>query len=167
MSLSETRSYIFQDQQAKATKRWTWSWVGLSLALGLHVFDEAANDFLSFWNPLVESLRQDVRIVPMPTFDFSVWLGGLIAAVVLLLSLKYFVRRGAAWMRPVSIALSVIMLGNGLLHILATIYVGESVPGVYSSPILLIAAALLLVSTIQQRAVEREAVRHADRTSSP
>jgi hypothetical protein len=41
---------------AGATRHWTLSWTGLAVALGLHVADEAANDFLAFWNPLVRSL---------------------------------------------------------------------------------------------------------------
>jgi GNAT superfamily N-acetyltransferase len=134
-----------------AVKAWAWSWLGLALTLGLHVVDEAANDFLSFWNPLVRSLRREIPVLPLPTFSFELWLGGLIAAVLILLALTRFVRRGALWMRPVSYALAVIMLANGTLHIAATIYEGRAAPGVYSSPILLIAAVFLLVATERHR----------------
>jgi len=144
-----------QDRIDKATKRWTWSWIGLALALSLHVADEAAHDFLSFWNPLVRSLRQELPALPLPTFRFALWLGGLSTAVVLLLALTWFVRRGAAWMRPVSYVLAVLMLGNGMLHIAGTVYQGRAVPGVYSSPILLIMAGLLLAAAWRHRSASR------------
>lgn len=135
----------------RATRHWTLTWIGLALALGLHVADETAHDFLAFWNPLVESLRERVLALPLPTFSFELWLGGLIGAVLLLLSLSWFVRRGATCMRPVSYVLAVVMLGNGLLHIAGTVYEGRAVPGVYSSPVLLLAAGLLLVAAWRHR----------------
>lgn len=144
-----------RDRLDKATKCWTWSWIALALALGLHVADEAAHDFLSLWNPLVRSLRQKLPALPLPTFDFALWLGGLGTAVLLLLSLTWFVRRGAVWMRPVSYVLAVLMLGNGMLHIAGTVYQGRAVPGVYSSPILLIAAGLLFAGAWGHRSAGR------------
>jgi hypothetical protein len=144
-----------RDRVDRASKRWTWGWVTLALALGLHVADEAAHDFLSFWNPLVRSLRQEVPALPLPTFRFALWLGGLIAAVLLLLALTWFVRRGATWMRPVSYVLAALMLGNGLLHIAGTVYLGRAVPGVYSSPILIIAAGLLFAGAWGHRGAGR------------
>ena len=128
------------------TGRWALSWVALVLAFALHVADEAAHDFLGFWNPLVLSLRDRVPALPLPTFGFAMWLGGLIGAALVLLVLSWFVWRRAAWMRPVSYVLAVIMLGNGLIHIAGTVYRGQLVPGVYSSPLLLIAAGLLLAA---------------------
>ena len=123
------------------------SWIGHSLAFGLHVADEAANDFLAFWNPLVESLRDRAPALPLPTFSVGLWLGGLIGAVLVLLALSWFVHHGAAWMRPVSYVLAVIMVGNGVVHIVGTVLQGRMVPGVYSAPVLLLAAGFLLVTT--------------------
>lgn len=135
----------------EATRHWALSWAGLALAFGLHVADEAANDFLAFWNPLVESLRDRVPVLPLPTFSFELWLGGLIGAVLILFALTWFVRCGAAWMRPVSYVLAVIMLGNGLVHIVGTVVEGRMVPGVYSSPVLLLAAGLLFATARRHR----------------
>jgi hypothetical protein len=137
----------------QATRRWTVSWIGLALALGLHVADEAANDFLAYWNPLVESLRDRAPALPLPTFGFELWLGGLTGAILVLLLLARFVRRGADWMRPVSYVLAVIMLGNGLLHIVGTVLQGRAVPGVYSAPVLLLAAGALLATARRHRRV--------------
>jgi hypothetical protein len=137
----------------RATRHWTLSWIGLASALGLHVADEAAHDFLGFWNPLVGSLRERMPALPPPTFTFELWLGGLIVGVLVLLSLSWFVRRGAAWMRPVSYVLAVMMLGNGMFHIVGTLVQGRAVPGVYSSPALLIAAGLLFATAWRHRNV--------------
>jgi hypothetical protein len=127
-------------------RQWGIAWITLSLAFGAHVLDEALHDFLSFWNPLVLSLREKAPYLPMPTFTFGVWIGGLILAVLILLFLSRFAFRGSAWMRPLSYLLSIIMLGNGLLHIGASLYLGRAAPGVYSSPLLLAASAYLFVS---------------------
>lgn len=135
----------------KATRYWTLSWIALALAFGVHVADETAHDFLGFWNPLVESLRQRIPLLLLPTFSFELWLGGLIVAVLVLLSLTFFVRRGAPWMRLVSYVLAIIMVGNGLLHILGSLYEGRAVPGVVSSPLLLVTAGLLFATTLRHR----------------
>ena len=123
------------------------AWVGLCLALAVHVADEALTDFLPFWNSLVGTVHERLPWAPLPTFTFGVWLGGLIAGVVLLLVLSRSVFAGARWMRPLSYFLAVVMLGNGLGHIAASVYLGAPAPGVVSSPLLLLAAAFLLVAT--------------------
>jgi hypothetical protein len=38
------------------------------------------------------------------------------------------------------------MFGNGLLHIAGSFYLGRLMPGVYSSPILLLASAWLFIN---------------------
>ena len=75
------------------------AWVALALALGLHVVDEATHDFLSVYNPTVRALRGRVPWLPLPTFTFPVWLGGLIAGVLLLLCLAPLAYRGARFTR--------------------------------------------------------------------
>jgi hypothetical protein len=132
-------------------RQWGIAWITLSLALGIHVLDEALHDFLSFWNPLVLSLREMAPYLPMPTFTFEIWIGGLIAAVLVLLLLSRFAFRGSVWMRPLSYVLSIIMIGNGLLHIGASLYLGRAAPGVYSSPLLLAASAYLFISVLRFR----------------
>ena len=61
------------------------AWVGLCVALGIHVADEALTDFLSVYNPAVRAIRSRFPFLPLPTFTFPVWLGGLITVTVLLL----------------------------------------------------------------------------------
>jgi hypothetical protein len=120
------------------------AWVALALALGLHVLDEAWNDFLSVYNPTVLAIREDVPWIPLPTFTFPVWLGGLIAAVALLLCLSPFAFRAVRWIRVVAWPLGVLMTFNALQHLAGSLYLGRPMPGVYSSPLLLAASQWLL-----------------------
>jgi hypothetical protein len=126
--------------------QWRTAWIGLALALGLHVADEALTGFLPVYNGVVEGMRARHPWVPLPTFTFPIWLSGLVLGVLLLLSLTPVVSRGARWIRVVSIILGVMMSGNALGHVGASLYWGRPAPGVYSSPLLLIAAVALLVT---------------------
>jgi hypothetical protein len=129
-----------------------WAWIALCVALALHVFDEAATGFLAVYNPTVMALRQRKPWLPLPVFTFGVWLAGLVSVNALLFCLSVFVVRGARWMRPIGYAFAVIMLANGLIHILGTILgrtlasirIPRPMPGFYSSPIVLLASVYLL-----------------------
>ena len=129
--------------------QWRTCWVALALALGLHVADEALTGFLPVYNGVVEGIRARHPWIPLPTFTFPVWLGGLILGVLLLLALTPLTSRGSEWVRVVSIILAVVMTGNALGHIGASVYWGKLAPGVYSSPVLLIAAVALLVTALR------------------
>ena len=120
------------------------AWTALSLALAVHVADEALNGFLSLYNPIVTAAREKLPFLPFPTFRFPVWLGGLIFAVVVLLFLSRFAFRGSRWMRPLSYFIGIVMLFNGLLHFVGSVYMDRPMPGVYSSPLLLACAIYLL-----------------------
>jgi hypothetical protein len=127
------------------------AWVFLALAIALHVTDEALTGFLPLYNSIVESLRESYSWVPLPTFSFPVWLTGLAIGVLVLLGLSPFVFRGSAFLRPVSYVLGILMMGNALGHIGASMYWGILAPGVLSSPILLLAALALLIATDRDR----------------
>ncbi len=128
------------------------AWIALCLAFTLHIVDEASTGFLSVYNPTVLAVRKRVAWFPMPTFEFEVWLTGLIVANLLLLSLSVFAFRGSRWLRPIAYVFAVIMLLNGLGHTLGTIagqtvasvHFARPMPGFYSSPGLLAASIYLL-----------------------
>src|SRR5467141_2553733 len=122
------------------------AWVALCVAFAIHVADEALTDFLSVYNPTVRAIRARFPILLLPTFTFRVWLTGLMLAVVVLASLTPFAFRGAGWMRPVALAFGLIMAGNGLLHLVGSLYMKKAMPGVYSAPLILGAAVYLLAS---------------------
>jgi hypothetical protein len=132
-------------------RRWGIAWIGLASALAIHVTDEALTGFLPLYNSLVGEIRESYPLLPLPTFTFPYWLGGLIGVVLLLYLLSPLVFAGRVWLRYLSYALSILMILNGLGHMCASLYWGTFAPGVYSSPILVVAAVALLVSTIQAR----------------
>jgi len=132
-------------------KRFGRAWMAMAVVLALHVADEAANDFLSVYNPTVRAVRDRFPLLPLPTFTFPVWLGGLIAAVLILLALTPLAFRGVRWLRVFSIPYGALMLLNGLGHIAASFYYGRLMPGVYSAPLLLVASAYLLKTGSRQR----------------
>jgi len=131
---------------ANRIAQWRVAWVCLTLALGLHVTDEALTGFLPVYNGVVAGIRAKHPWVPLPAFTFPVWLGGLVLGVLLMLALTPVVSRGARWIRVVSLILGVLMSGNALGHMGASLYWSRFAPGVYSSPFLLIAAVALLVT---------------------
>ncbi len=122
------------------------AWLALCVALAIHVADEALTDFLSVYNPAVRAIRARFPFLPLPTFTFPVWLGGLTAVTVLLFALSPAAFRGEPGLRPGAYLFGVIMAGNGLLHLLGSVYMRRVMPGTYSAPIILGAAIYLLVS---------------------
>ena len=124
----------------------------MAASFAVHVVDETLTDFLPLWNQWVLSLRRSVPWIPFPTFDFKLWLGGLIFVIVVLAALSRFAFRGDRWLRPVSYALSLIMVGNGLVHLAASVSLGRLAPGVISSPLLLLSGVYLFVATRALRA---------------
>ncbi len=137
--------------KGQAVAGWGPSWIALAIALGLHVWDEAAHDFLSFYNPMVAGIRERVPFLPVPTFSYRMWLTGLIVGVGILLLTSVFAFRGARWLRPLAYALAVLMIANGLLHAAGSIYYGRLMPGLYSSPVLIASSIWLLVQLRQTR----------------
>jgi Na+-translocating ferredoxin:NAD+ oxidoreductase RnfD subunit len=123
----------------------------LTTAFALHVVDEATHDFLSWYNPTVLSLRDRLGWFPMPTFDQSVWLGGLVIAVVLLFALSPLVARGRRWIIPLAFIYACVHIINGLGHFAMSVYTQQWIPGVLSSPLLLGAAVWLLIETDRVR----------------
>ena len=130
-----------------------WGWIALTMALALHVTDEALTNFLSVYNPTVLAIRQRVSFLPLPTFTFRVWLSGLVLAIILLLALSPFAVRGARWIMFAAYVFGFLMIVNGLQHIAGSVYMGRWMPGVYSSPLLLVCSIYLLLSARYRKRV--------------
>ncbi len=128
-----------------------WAWVSLCLAFAAHVIDETLTDFLSVYNPAVLLIRQKLPFLPLPVFSFEIWLAGLILAVIILSLLSPYSFRKARWIRMPSLLYGIIMLMNGLGHIAGSFYLGRLMPGVYSSPLLLISSIYLLWAVSQSK----------------
>jgi hypothetical protein len=144
---------ILSDPSGSAVVAWRRAWVALALALAVHVSDEALTGFLPVYNGVVRGIRRSRPWVLLPTFSFPVWLGGLILGIAVLLAMTPIVSRGRKGMLAVSIGLAVLMVANGLGHVAASVYWGRFAPGVYSSPLLIVAAASLLVAAWRARTV--------------
>jgi hypothetical protein len=126
------------------------AWVAMAVAFGLHVADEAATDFLSWYNPTAQRIRSRLGGLPFPpVFTFWPWLLGLSAVTAILFALTPWAFAHAAWLVAVAIVFSIINIGNGLLHILASIRLRERVPGLVSAPLLLACAIWLLVASLR------------------
>lgn len=123
-----------------------FAWLVLCIAFGIHVVDETLTHFLSVYNPMVRAVRARFPFLPLPLFTFRVWLTGLVVAVVVLTGLTPSAYRGAGWMRPVAFVFGIVMVGNGMLHLVGSIYLRKLMPGVYSAPLILVAAIYLLAS---------------------
>ena len=120
------------------------AWLLLCSALAVHVLDEALTDFLSVYNPIVRAIRRRAPFLPLPTFSFRTWIGGLILGTTLMLCLTPFAWHGNGWMTPLSYLFAVLMLANGLMHIAGSLYMKRMMPGVYSAPLLVACSIYLL-----------------------
>jgi hypothetical protein len=130
------------------------AWLILTIALALHVVDEASNDFLASYNPMVTRLRETLGWFPMPTLTFWPWLIGLTLLVLLLLSLTPAVSRGGRWVKVAGYPFAVIMLLNGIGHIYWSVAAGRMVAGVWTAPLLL-AGSVYLFNALNQKATAR------------
>jgi hypothetical protein len=121
-----------------------WAWLAATTALAVHVIDEATHDFLAWYNPRALQIRQWLRGFPFPpTFTFLPWVLGLAAGVTVLVLLTPAAYQGKLWLRPVGYIVAGIHIGNGLLHLLASVIMRRRVPGVLSAPLLLVSGAWL------------------------
>src|SRR5687768_16072815 len=127
------------------------AWLALTTALALHVVDEASNDFLAFYNPMVLRLRETLGWFPMPTFTLWPWLIGLTLLVLLLLALTPSVARGGRWVKVVGYPFSALMLLNGICHIAFAIAEGRMVAGGWTAPLLLAGSLYLFKVLLDSR----------------
>ena len=121
-----------------------FAWLFLTISLAIHVVDEAVNDFLQVYNPAVMNIRNYLPFLPIPTFTFETWLFGLILAILTFFALLPFAFRNAGWIIKFAYFYGIVMLINGISHLTVSIIGGFLMPGVLSSPLLLITSIYLL-----------------------
>jgi hypothetical protein len=135
------------------------AWLLLCLAFGVHIWDEAAHDFLRYYNATVLTLYSHFSWFPRIDLEFRPWLYGLLGATLILLLLTPFAYRNARWLRPVGYLFAGVQLLNGVNHIILTIR-GRSVPsvafdgpapGFYTAPLLLVLSVFLFWSLRKTR----------------
>ena len=125
------------------------AWIAMAIAFGLHVIDEAATNFLDWYNPIAGRIRARLPVPFPPTLTFWPWFVGLLAVTAILFALIPVANARDRTVIWIGVALGVINVGNGLLHIVASIRFRRRVPGVISAPLLLACAAWLLVAALQ------------------
>jgi Protein of unknown function with HXXEE motif len=141
-----TKIVVAIELMTQQPMRLGFAWLLLSLALTLHVTDEALTDFLSVYNPAVQAIRKRIPFLPLPIFTFKVWLAGLCLAILVAFGLSFLAYRGNRLTVVVAYPVAVLMFANGIGHIVASVYRGRMMPGVYSSPLLAAASAYLFCS---------------------
>ena len=134
-----------------SNQRWGRGWLIQVAAIALHVIDEAVTGFLPVYNSAVTALRDAYSWAWLPTFSVTSWLTGLVLGIAVLLGLSYPIFAGKTFMRPVSYFVACLMLLNGVGHIGASLYLDRPMPGVASSPILILAAVGLLTALPRRR----------------
>jgi hypothetical protein len=120
------------------------AWLLLVTAIAVHVLDEALTGFLPFYNQMVGDLRERLGFFPAPTFSLGVWLGGLVAAILLLFCMTPMVRCGGKFIRALATVLGILMIENALSHLGGSAFFGRVLPGMWSSPFLLVAAVWMV-----------------------
>ncbi len=124
------------------------AWALMISAISVHVLDEAVTDFLPFYNGLALNLNERLGFSLLPVFSFEIWLGGLIAGIVICFSITPLVNRGGRFIRTFVFLLGMLMVANALTHMVASAYMGRLVPGFWSSPFLLVTAVFVVVCAL-------------------
>jgi len=122
------------------------AWLLLCAALAVHITDEASTRFLNLWNPEVTALGLGAL-----RFTFPVWITLMVLAVIGLLILSYWVRRGTWWTPFAAYIFILLMLSNGVSHLLFSWREHAWMSGSHTSP-LLIAGSIYLWWTLRRPA---------------
>ena len=123
------------------------AWLFMTLVFGLHVLDEALNDFLALYNPLVSSINARLNSAFLPVFSFDNWLTGLIIGIGMLLGLSFFAHQEKRWIIYLGYMYGILMLVNAFGHIIGALYYSKPIAGLYTSPLLLIGSVYLIWSS--------------------
>ena len=138
--------------QASVDRRFGFAWIGFGMAVAVHVLDEAAHDFLAFYNPNARAIRARLPFLPLPVFTFETWLASLATGIAVFLCLSPFAFRGMRWTRVAAIPIALLAgIANAMGHTLSSIYYHRWMPGVYSSPLLVLAAGFLIATARSRR----------------
>lgn len=138
--------------QASVNRRFGFAWIGFGIAVAVHVLDEATHDFLAFYSPNARAIRARFPFLPLPAFTFESWLASLAIAIAVFLCLSPFAFRGMRWARVAAIPIALLAgIANAMGHTLSSIYYHRWMPGVYSSPLLVLAAGFLIATARSHR----------------
>ncbi|PYT92558.1 MAG: hypothetical protein DMG36_14340 [Acidobacteria bacterium] len=129
------------------------AWFILCLSFAVNILDELLHDFLGSYNPTVLTLYGHFSWFPRIDLTLGKWLVIVLGADVVLLLMTPCAFRRAGFMRPLAYGFATLMFLKGLGTILISA-LGQTVgsvrftggaPGVYSSPLLMVASLYLLL----------------------
>jgi len=121
------------------------AWLLLCAALAVHVADEASTGFLDLYNPAVIAMG-----LPALRFTFPVWITLLALAIVGLVILSYWVRRGTWWTVHAGYTFAFLVLANGIAHLSFSIHRHAWMSGAYTSLLLVAASLNLRIATARR-----------------
>lgn len=128
-------------------------WFILCLSFALNILDERLHDFLGYYNPTVLTLYGHFSWFPRIDLTLGEWLAIVLGTDVVLLLMTPWALRKAGFIRPIAYAFATLMFLKGLGTILISA-IGQTVgsvhftggaPGIYSSPLLMVASCFLLL----------------------
>ena len=127
------------------------AWIAFALAVALHVSDEVTHGFLSVYNPNARAIRQRLHLPFPPVFTLRSFLVSLSIAAALLFVLSPLAFHGAPGIRIAAVTLAILVgIGNACLHIGGSILYRRGMPGVLTSPLLLLAGGWLLWTALEE-----------------
>jgi len=130
------------------------AWFFCAVAFALHIWDEAAHDFVDYYNATALALYGHFSWFPRIDVGFHTWLVIFVLTNLALFGLTPWAFRDVLWLRPLAYAVVFLSLADGTGHVLVTIR-GQTVPsvrlegvspGFYTSPLVLFSATYLLLS---------------------
>jgi len=121
-------------------------WLILCLSLAIHVAEEALTGFLPAYNLAARAIRGLFPFLPIPTLSLAGWLFATIGLVAALTALAPLAYRGAPAMRVATVGLSLVLLANVSGHVGGSLFAGQPMPGIYSTPLLAAAGIYGLVA---------------------
>lgn len=124
------------------------AWLALTVVLTLHVVEGAIRDYLSFYNPLAMSLRDTMLWTWMPTFTLAAWLGGWTAILASLYGLTWFAIYPARWVVWAAFFYGEVVWLFAAAKLGFAIYLEKPIPGVFTTPLLLIASTWLSLEAV-------------------
>lgn len=156
-----------EDRKSLGGRGFGMAWLLLCIAFALHAWDEAAHDFLSYYNATVLTLYGHFSWFPRMDMEFRGWLIGLAVAVAVCTGLTPFAFRDAKWLRPLGYVYAGGQFLNGMMLTLVEIRGGtvpsvrfEGVaPGFDTAPLLLAGSVYLFWSLRRSAGAEIDPAR--------
>ena len=140
----QTTATLPEDVAPRAVRAHARAWLYLCAHVAAHAVEEAINGFVTVWNPFLASVRARTGL-PLPQFAFDDWLTALVIGILALTAMTPLVARGVRGFRVASYVFAGLMIANGVNHLASPLYLGQFLPGQFTSPLLIMASIWLIL----------------------